>query len=190
MTFGQSRRESLGFVAREDVAREDIVRLAFLIASLIVTPAFADHGPGEDKAAPAARMQTMDHCGFPAAEGRVVSLDVGKRRVTIAHEAIEPLGWARSETEITAAKPVDLAAFAAGDRVHFLMAPDKKRKGTQIAAMCAADADKAAHEACMGAMHKAAMARAAEAGTPCAGMAHEAHEGHGAAKKNDHSGHH
>lgn len=166
------------------------MRLAVLIAAFAVTPALADHGHGEEKAAPAAQMQHTDHCGFPAAEGRVVSLDVAKRRVTIAHEAIEPLGWAQAETEIAAAKSVDLAAFAAGDRVHFLMAPDKKRKGTEIAAMCVADAEKAAHEACMGAMHKAAMARAGEAGKECAGMEHDAHEGHAPAKKDEHSGHH
>jgi Cu/Ag efflux protein CusF len=165
------------------------MRLAILIAAFAVTPALADHGHGEEKAA-AAPMEHKDHCGFPAAEGRVVSLDVGKRRVTIAHEAIEALGWPKAETEIAAGKSVDLAAFAAEDRVHFLMAPDKKRKGTEIAAMCAADADAAAHEACMGALHKTAMARASEAGKECAGMSHDAHEGHGEKKKDDHSGHH
>lgn len=166
------------------------MRLAFLIAVLAVSPVLADHGREDEKAAPAAQMQHTDHCGFPAGEGRVVSLDVAKRRVVIAHEAIEPLDWAQAETEIATAKSVDLAAFAAGDRVHFLMAPDKKGKGTEIAAICAADAEKAAHEACMGAMHKAAMARAVEAGKECAGMAHDAHDGHGPAKKDEHSGHH
>jgi Cu/Ag efflux protein CusF len=166
------------------------MRLAVLIAAFAFTPALADHGHGEEKAAPAAAMQHKDHCGFPAAEGSIVALDVAKRRVTIAHEALEPLGWSKAETEIAASKPVDLAAFAVGDRVHFLMAPAKKRNQTEIAAMCAADADEAAHQACMGAMHKAAMARASEAGKECAGMAHDDHEGHGAEKKDDHSGHH
>ncbi len=166
------------------------MRLAFLIAAFAVSPAVADHGHGEEKAA-AAQMEHKDHCGFPAAEGRVVSLDVAKRRVTIAHEAIEPLGWPKAETEIAVEKSVDLAAFAAEDRVHFLMAPDKKRKGTEIAAMCAADADAAAHEVCMSAMHKTAMTRASAAGKECAGMSHDAHEGHGEKKKkDDHSGHH
>lgn len=164
------------------------MRLAILIASIAFTPALADHGHGEEK--DAAQIQHTDHCGFPAAEGGVVSLDVAKRRVTIAHEAIEPLGWPKAETEIVAAKSVDLAAFAAGDRVHFLMTPDKKRKGTEIAAMCASDADTAAHEACISAMHKAAMTRASAAGKECAGMSHDAHEGHGAKKMDDHSGHH
>jgi Cu/Ag efflux protein CusF len=167
------------------------MRTAFLIAAaLFLTPAFADHGDHEAKAAPAAPMQHTDHCGFPAAEGDIVSLDVAKRRVVIAHEAIEALGWPKAKTEIAVDRSVDLAAFAAGERVHFLMTPDGKKKQTILAAMCAADADAGAHEACMAAMHKAAMARASEAGKACAGMAHDAHEGHAPAKKDDHSGHH
>ena len=169
--------------------KRDSMRLAFVIAVFAFTPALADHGHEEEKAS-AAAIQPIDHCGFPAAEGSIVALDVAKRRVTIAHEAIEPLGWPKAETEIAVDRSVELAAFVAKDRVHFLMAPDKKRKGTEIAAMCAADAEAAAHEACMGAMHKAAMARAGEAGKECAGMSHDAHEGHGAKKKDDHSGHH
>lgn len=164
------------------------MRLVILIAALAVTPALADHGHGEEQAA--AGMQHKDHCGFPTVEGRVVSLDVAKRRVKFAHDAIEPLGWPKAETEIAVAKSVDLAAFAIEDPVHFMMAPDKKRKGTEIAAMCAADAEADAHEACMGAMHKAAMARASAAGKECPAMSHDAHEGHGAKKEDDHSSHH
>jgi Cu/Ag efflux protein CusF len=167
----------------------DAMRRNILICAFAFTPALADHGHGDEKAA-AVQMEHKDHCGFPAAEGRVVSLDVAKRRVTIAHEAIDALGWPKAETEIVVEKSVDLSAFAAEDRVHFLTAPDKKRKGTEIAAMCAADAGAAAHEACMGAMHKTAMTRASAAGKECAGLSHDAHEGHGAKKKDEHSGHH
>ena len=47
------------------------MRLAVLLAAFAFTPALADHGHGEEKAA--AQMGHKDHCGFPAAEGRVVS---------------------------------------------------------------------------------------------------------------------
>lgn len=110
---------------------------ALMAAALFVTPALADHGHGEDQA-PARQMQHKEHCGHPAGEGKVVALDVARRRVTIAHEAIDKLGWPKAETEIAVDKSVDLAAFAAGERVHFLMAQDKKKKQTLIAAMCAA----------------------------------------------------
>lgn len=160
-----------------------------LAAALIVTPALADHGHGEEQA-PKKQMAHKEHCNHPVAEGTVVALDVAKRRVTIAHEANDKLGWPKAETEIAVEKRVDLAAFTAGERVHFLMAQDKKKKQTAIAAMCAADADSAAHEACMGALHKTAMERAGEAGMKCTGMDHDAHEGQSAKPNEDHSGHH
>ncbi len=166
------------------------MRIAVLLATaLLATPALADHGHGGDQAS-TTQMQHKEHCGHPAGEGTVVALDVAKRRVTIAHEAIDNLGWPKAETEIVVDKSVDLAAFAAGDRVHFLMAQDKKKKQTLIAAMCSTEADGAAHEACMTAMHKTAMERASETGQECKGMDHDAHEGHGAKPNEDHGGHH
>jgi Cu/Ag efflux protein CusF len=161
--------------------RPIIAAAVFVIAS----PALADHGHGDEE--PAAKMQHTDHCGLPAGEGVLAALDVRKSRVTISHEAIEALGWSKASTEIAASKTVDLAAFAAGDKVHFLMASEKKGKPAVIVAMCGAGAEAAAHEACMTSMHKTAMKSAAVEGKECAGAAHE---GHGAKKEVGHSGHH
>jgi Cu/Ag efflux protein CusF len=162
---------------------------ALAAVALFASPAFADHGHGADETA--AKMQHTDHCGLPAGEGSVAALDVGKARVTISHEALEALGWGKADTEIAASKAVDLSAFAAGDKVHFLMASEKKGKPAVIVAMCAADAEAAAHEACMASMHKAAMKSAAAQGKECAGASQNAHQDHGDKKKTeDHSGHH
>lgn len=161
--------------------RLSIAAALFLIAS----PALADHGHGDD--APAAKMQHTDHCGLPAGEGVLAALDVAKSRVTISHEAIEALGWGEASTEIAASKTVDLAAFAAGDKVHFLMASEKKGKPAVIVALCAADAEAAAHEACMASMHETAMKAASAVGKECAASGHE---GRGAKKEESHSGHH
>jgi Cu/Ag efflux protein CusF len=161
------------------------MRLIIAAAFLIASPALAHHGHGDEE--PAAKMQPTDHCGLPAGEGAVAALDVAKSRVTISHEAIEALGWGKASTEIAASKTVELSAFAAGDKVHFLMASEKKGRPAVIVAMCDAGAEAAAHEACMTSMHKAAMKAAAAEGKECAGAAHE---GHGAKKEDGHSGHH
>jgi hypothetical protein len=42
----------------------------------------------------------------------------------------------------------------------------------------------------MASMHKAAMKAAAAEGKACAGGGHDAHQGHGPKKSEDHSGHH
>lgn len=161
---------------------------ALAAAMLIAAPALADHGHGDGETA--AKIQHTDHCGQPAGEGSVAALDVAKSRVTISHEAIDALGWGKAATEIAASKTVDLSVFAAGDKVHFLMASEKRGKPAVIVAMCAADAEAAAHEACMAAMHKAAMKSAAAQGKEC-GAGRDAHQGHGDKKKTqDHSGHH
>lgn len=151
------------------------MKFAWLAALLVASPALADHGyaPADS----AATMDHADHCGLPGGEGAITALDVRKARVTISHDPIEALGWAKAETEIAASKKVDLAAFAAGDRVHFLMAPEKKNKPSVIVAMCATDAN--AHEACMTSMHKVAMTLASAAGKDC-----------GADPKAGNSGHH
>ncbi len=154
------------------VMRLLIAAVAFLFAS----PALADHG--HDAGAPTAIMQHADHCGLPAGEGAIAALDVAKSRVTISHEAIEALGWGKASTEIAASKTVDLAAFAAGEKVHFLMASDKKGKPAVIVSMCAKDFEAAAHAACMASMHKAAMKAASAAGSTCAAKKEEGHSGH------------
>lgn len=165
------------------------MRLALVAAAfLIAAPALADHGHGAEKTA--ANMQHADHCGLPAGEGALVALDVAKSRVAISHEAIGALNWGKASTEIAVAKSVDLAAFAAGDKVQFLMGSEKKGKPAVIVAICASDADAAMQEACMASMHKTAMKAAAAQGKEC-GAGHDAHQGHGdKAKAKDHSGHH
>jgi Cu/Ag efflux protein CusF len=154
--------------------------------------------PATDAGAKA--MDHSEHCGLPAGDGVITAVDVAKARATIKHKPIPALGWSDMETPFAVDKAVDLAAFAAGDRVHFLLAPEKKLKGQKIAAMCAADAESGAHAACMASMHKAAMKIASDAGKPCVmdGMDHGAMDhgsmDHGARKKDgaasgDHSQH-
>ncbi len=146
-------------------------------------------------------MGHSDQCGLPMGEGVVTALDVAKARATINHEPIPAIGWDEMTMPFAVDKSVDLAAFAAGDRVHFLLAPDKKAKGYTIASMCAADADAGAHQACMTAMHKTAMKVASDAGKPCSmeGMDHDSMDhgsmdhgsmDHGAKKKDAASGDH
>lgn len=147
------------------------------------------HPPGHQMEPAKASGAAIEHCGLPMGEGVIGAVDVAKSRATIAHKAIPALGWDEMTMGFAVEKTVDLAAFAAGDRVHFLLTPDKKPKSQKIisqniVAMCAADADAGAHEACMGAMHQTAMKIADAAGAPCAmeGMDHGA-MGHGDAAK-------
>ena len=165
------------------------MRLAVLAAAfLAASPAFAEHSHGDK--GNVVESQPTDHCGLPAGEGRIAALNVSISRITIARETADAPGWEKVE-EFEAARSVDLAAFAPGDRAHFLIAPEKKGKPAVIVAMCAADAEAAAHEACMASMHKAAMKAAAAQGKECAGAGHDAHQGHGDQKKTGgHSGHH
>lgn len=148
-------------------------------------------GDGSAKA-----MDHADHCGLPMGDGVITAIDVAKARATITHKPIPALGWDEMTMPFAVDKAVDLAAFAAGDRVHFLLAPEKKAKGQVIAAMCSPEAEAGAHEACMAVMHKTAMKIASDAGKPCAieGMDHGSMD-HGAMKKDgaavpvDHSKH-
>jgi len=169
-----------------------MLRLILSVAFLASVPAFAAepaapsaHPPGHqmepagDKAAKS--MDHADHCGLPMGDGVITAVDVAKARATINHKPIPALGWDEMTMPFAVDKAVDLAAFAAGDRVHFLLAPDKKSKGQKIAAqtiasMCSPDAEAGAHEACMASMHKAAMKISSDAGKPCAmeGMDHGA----------------
>lgn len=163
---------------------------AFLLAAapaLAAEPAPAAHPPGH-KMEPAkenaggAMMDHDAHCGLPIGEGVISAIEVRKSKTTIEHEPIPALGWDKMTMGFSVGKGVDLAAFAAGDRVHFLLAPGKKAKSQDIVAMCDADAEAGAHEACMHAMHQTAMKIADAAGKPCEGMDHEMdHEamGHG-----------
>jgi len=193
--------------------RKFILAAAFFAA----TPAFAAepaassaHPPGHQMGPAGAKgaksMDHAEHCGLPMGDGVITAVDVAKARATITHKPIPALGWDEMTMPFAVDKAVDLAAFAAGDRVHFLLAPEKKSKGQKIAvrdivAMCSPDAEAGAHEACMASMHKAAMKISSDAGKPCAmeGMDHGAMDhgsmDHGAKKKDgaaasgDHSQH-
>ncbi|MDP3460079.1 MAG: copper-binding protein [Hyphomonas sp.] len=138
----------------------------------------------------AAAMQHSNHCGLPMGEGSVTALDVRASKATIDHAPIAALGWNAMVMDFKAAKGVDLSAFAAGDRVHFLLAEDKKSKSYRIEAICALDVSDGLHDACMGKMHETAMALATSSGKSCdmGGMDHGAMPGmdHGAMKDMDH----
>jgi Cu/Ag efflux protein CusF len=147
-------------------------------------PAFALEGDG------AAAMQHTDHCGLPMGEGTVTGLDVKASKATIDHAPIAALSWGAMTMDFKAAKGIDLSAFAAGDRVHFLLAEDKNSKSYRIEAICALDVSDGLHEACLGKMHETAMALAESSGQSCKmdGMDHGAMPGmdHGAMKGMDH----
>lgn len=139
-------------------------------AALVGAPANAmpaghkmDHPAQEPKDA---TMDHADHCGLPMGEGAITALDVAKSRVKISHQPIAELSWPAMDMELGVLKPVDLAAFAVGDKVHFLLAPQKD-KSHRVAALCALDAEESAHEACMKSMHEAAMKAAAASGKRC-----------------------
>ena len=176
-------------------------RFILAAAFFAATPVFAEP-VGDAGAKP---MDHAEHCGLPMGDGVITAVDVAKARATITHKPIPALGWDETTMPFAVDKAVDLAAFAAGDRVHFLLAPEKKSKGQKIAAhnivsMCSPDAEAGAHEACMASMHKAAMKIASDEGQTCAmdgmdhgGMDHGSMD-HGAKKKDgaapeDHSKH-
>ena len=161
-----------------------------ILAAAVVfaaSPAFALEGDSS-----ATTMQHSDHCGLPMGEGTVAALDVKGSKATIDHTPIAALNWDAMTMDFKAAKGVDLSAFAAGDRVHFLLTEDTKSKSYRIEAMCSLDAPEGLHDACMGKMHETAMALAASSGKSCdmGGMDHGAMPGmdHGAMKDMDHGG--
>ena len=162
---------------------------AAVMAAAIVSPALADHGHGDEQ--PAAKMQHTDHCGLPMGEGTVTALDVKTSKARIDHGPIAELDWDAMTMDFKASKGVDLAAFAAGDRVHFLLTEDAKSKSYRIEAMCSLDAPEGLHDACMGKMHQSAMSAAEASGKPCAmeGMDHRTMPGmdHGNMEGMDHS---
>ncbi len=169
-------------------------------AFLLGAPAFAAHPPGHqpEPAKAAATDTAMDsHCGMPMGEGVINAVDVKSSKATIAHGPIAAIGWGKMTMTFAVQKPVDLVAFATGDKVHFLLKEEtaKKVKTYSIVAMCATDAGQATHEACMGQMHKAAMTLADKAGTPCSmddmgmkGMKHDDKDPD-AKSEQDHSDH-
>ncbi len=147
---------------------QPIAAAAFCVAIATSFPALSAE-PAAKSAHPAGH-EAMDHeghCGLPAGEGVINTLNVKALKATIAHGPIAALGWSRMTMSFVAKKPVDLAAFSAGERVHFLLKADG---GTTyaIAALCSLDADASAHQACMAHMHKTAMTLAEEGGKPCA----------------------
>lgn len=143
--------------------------LSTIAAALVCAPAFAmpsSHKKDHPATEPAGAMDHSDHCGMPMGEGAITALDVAKSKVKISHGAISSIGWPAMTMEFQVLKLVDLAAFGEGDTVHFLLVPQKDIS-YRIAAMCALDAEKAAHDACMKSMHEAAMKSAAASGKRC-----------------------
>lgn len=176
------------------------ITAAALSAALMSGAALAGHPPGHqtDPAKDAAATDHDSHCGMPMGEGVINAVDVKGAKATIAHGPIAAIGWDKMTMTFAVEKPVDLSAFAAGDNVHFLLKEEasKKAKTYSVAAMCATDAAKETHEACMGQMHKVAMDLAAKAGTPCMmddmgmkGMQHDDKDPDAAKPKQDHSDH-
>ncbi|KCZ96739.1 hypothetical protein HPO_18490 [Hyphomonas polymorpha PS728] len=143
------------------------------------SPAFALEGGSS-----AAAMQRSDHCGLPMGEGIVTALDVKASEATIDHTPIAALNWDAMMMDFKVARGVDLSAFAAGDRVHFLLTEDTKSTSYRIEAMCSPDAPEGLHKACMDKMHETAMALAASSGTAC----DMGRMDHGAMPGMDHSG--
>lgn len=148
-----------------------------ILAAAVVfaaSPAFALEGDSS-----AATMQHSDHCGLPMGEGTVTALDVKASNATIDHTPIAALNWDAMTMDFKAAKGVDLSAFAAGDRVHFLLSEDTKSKSYRIEAMCSLDAPEGLHDACMSKMHETAMSIATSSGKSCdmGGMDHGAMKG-------------
>lgn len=140
-----------------------------------------------------AMMENSDHCGMHMGEGVIDAIDVKKSKAAISHKPIDSIGWPEMRMEFAIKKPVDLSAFATGERVHFLLKAEKD-KSYSIAAMCSLDVEDGAHEACMAHMHGVAMKATAEDGRSCDmegmgdmhGMDHSSH-----GKSEDaHKGHH
>lgn len=164
---------------------------AALFVGAALSPAFAaeekmqmDHD---------AMMTSMDHCGLPMGEGVINALDVKKSKVNVTHKPIELIGWPEMKMDFAVLKPIDLSAFATGERIHFLLKAEKD-KSYSIAAMCSLDVEDGAHEACMTHMHDVAMKAAVDEGRSCdmegmgdmPGMDHSAHE----QGEDAHKGHH
>lgn len=142
------------------------MKLSTSVVAIILVFASA---PGFALAEPDAHaiMQHTDHCGLPMGEGTLTSIDVKNSKTTVDHDPIAILGWDAMEMNLSTTKSIDLSAFTAGDRVHFLLAMNPKSQSFRIEAMCALDAPEGLHETCMSHMHKTAMLLAEKAGSSC-----------------------
>ncbi|MEQ1930643.1 MAG: copper-binding protein [Parvularculaceae bacterium] len=122
-----------------------------------------------------------EHCGLPTGEGVINAVSVKKSVVNISHGPMPAIGWGPMTMDFKTDRSVDLAAFAKGDKIHFMLEPARKKGEWRIAALCSLDVGEAAHEACMKSMHEAATKKAENSGRDCV-MAqpdgHEGHEGH------------
>ncbi len=154
---------------------------AAALAVFAILPAAAESKAPAD-------MDHATHCGLPMGEGSVVSLNVAKSSVTIKHQPMASLDWPGMSMDFAAGKGIDLAAFAPGDNVHFLLAGSSKGNTHSIIALCGMDVSQGLHDACMGKMHQTAMKAAADAGRACTmeGMDHGAMK---PAAAKDHSQH-
>ncbi len=171
------------------------------LAAVVLTTASAqaanagqemDHGQMDHS-----KISAANACDMPMGEGVIKALDVKTSTVTILHKPKDSVGFEEMAMDFTVLIPVDLSAFAVGERVHFLL---KLEKGEShiIAAMCSLDIDEGAHEACMAKMHDDAMKLAAASIDQCAmedmkpaeGMDHEGKGKIDGEAEQDHGGHH
>ncbi|MGE0408903.1 MAG: copper-binding protein [Amphiplicatus sp.] len=166
-----------------------VIAAAAFISAMSILPVNAaqDPHPMEHDA----MMDHDSHCGMPAGEGAINTLDVAKSRVNISHGPIEALGWPQMKMDFSVSNQVDLAAFSAGERVHFMLKAEKD-KSYSIAMMCSLEADAGTHEACMGKMHEIAMKTAESEGATCSmeGMSDMKRMNHDDGAEQDHKGHH
>lgn len=141
----------------------------FAFLALLAAPALAAPDQSDmdhDAKIPGEAMGHGDHCGMPTGEGVINALDVKRSKIDLTHEPIESIRWPEMKMQFSVLKPVDLSAFAVGERVHFMLKAEKD-KSYSIAMMCSLDAGEGAHEACIEKMHDVAMKSAAEAGLVC-----------------------
>lgn len=159
---------------------------AVVIALLIAGPAFADHRDGDeaDHGASGHKMDHQSHCGLPAGEGVIVSVNAETAQLVIDHKPIDALDMGAMTMGFATAKGVDLSPFSTGEKVHFLIEPGKKEADRRVIALCSLDVSAGAHQACMKAFHNAAMKAAGKACAETAGAAHQgAHGDHAGSKK-------
>lgn len=145
----------------------------------------ADHQMNHDKM-DHSQMNADSMCGMIMGEGVINALDVKDSKVNISHEPIDSIGWPEMKMDFSILKPIDLAAFAAKERVHFMLKKEKDASYS-ISMMCSLDIEEGAHQACMGKMHEAAMEQAAVSGQKCSMS-----DMHGMTetKETDHNSHH
>ena len=101
------------------------------------------------------KMNDASDCDIPMGEGIIKALDVKKSTVTILHKPKDSVGFEEMAMDFTVLKPVDLSAFAVGERVHFLVHFEMDDSHI-ISAMCSLDIDLGAHQACMANLYYAA----------------------------------